>query len=64
MKGKVRGTYSDSFYYDVVEGIYSINKKNEERVYKYRSKLKKKRKAQRNRLPIMFNLMKNEYERK
>lgn len=47
MKGKVRGTYSDSFYYDVVEGIYSINKKNEERVYKYNHRLKKKRKAQR-----------------
>lgn len=44
---KVYGSFSDSFYYDIIEGTYYINKKNEERVYKYRSKLKKKRKAQR-----------------
>ena len=44
---KVYGSFSDSFYYGITEGTYAINKKNEERVYKYRAKLKKKRKAKR-----------------
>lgn len=43
---KVYGSFSDSFYYDITEGTYYINKKNEERVYKYNHKMKKKRKAQ------------------
>lgn len=41
---KVYGSFSDSFYYGIVEGTYTINKKNEERVYKYRAKLKRKAK--------------------
>lgn len=47
---KVYSSFSDSFYYGIVEGTYAINKKNEERVHKYNQKKKKIRKALKNKL--------------
>ena len=47
---KVYSSFSDSFYYGIVEGTYAINKKNEERVHNYKSKQRKIRKALKNKL--------------
>ncbi|WP_195630747.1 hypothetical protein [Bacteroides finegoldii] len=47
---KVYGSFSDSFYYAIVENTYHINKKNEERVHNYKSKQRKIRKALKNKL--------------
>lgn len=47
---KVYSSFSDSFYYGIVEGTYAINKKNEERVHKYNQKKKRIRKALKNKL--------------